>query len=100
MKYGVPIEVGGVAVDLLSAAANHCEDALAVPGIAGVPVVPLEVLIYLKLASPRPRDLADVIELIRLGVDRERIRTDLEARSPGLVERWDRAVADAWLGDD
>ena len=100
MKYGVPIQVGGVPVDLLSAAANRCEDALAVAGIAGVPVAPLEVLIYLKLASPRPRDLADVIELIRLGVDRERIRTDLETRSPQLVERWDRAVADAWRGDD
>lgn len=100
MKYGVPIQVGGVPVDLLSAATNRCEDALAVAGTAGVPVAPIEVLIYLKLASPRPRDLADVIELIRLGVDRERIRTDLEARSPQLVERWDRAVADAWRGDD
>jgi hypothetical protein len=71
-----------------------------VAATAGVPVVPLEALIYLKLASPRPRDLADVIALIRLGVDRERIRTDLETRSPQLVERWDRAVADAWRGDD
>jgi hypothetical protein len=100
MKYGVPIQVGGVPVDLLSATTNRCEDALAVAGIDGVPVAPLEVLIYLKLASPRPRDLADVIELIRLGIDRERIRTDLQARSPLLVERWDRAVADAWRGDD
>jgi hypothetical protein len=57
------------------------------------------VLIYLKLASPRPRDLADVIELIRLGVEREKIRADLQTRSPQLVERWDRAFADAWRGD-
>jgi hypothetical protein len=99
MKYGVPIQVGGVPVDLLSATANRCEDALGGAGTAGVPVVPLEVLIYLKLASPRPRDLADVTELIRLGVDRETIRTDLESRSPELVEKWDRAVADAWRGD-
>ncbi|HEV8239618.1 MAG TPA: hypothetical protein VGS57_09635 [Thermoanaerobaculia bacterium] len=101
MKYGVPIQVGGVPVDLLSAAANRCEDALAdaIAGTTGVPVAPIEVLIYLKLASPRPRDLADVVELIRLGVDRERIRTDLGARAPELVERWDRAVADAWRGD-
>jgi hypothetical protein len=100
MKYGVPIQVGGVPVDLLSATANGCEDALAITGIADVPVAPLEVLIYLKLSSPRPQDFADVIALIRLGVDRERIRTDLETRSPQLVERWDRAVADAWRGDD
>jgi hypothetical protein len=100
MKYGVPIQVGGVPVDLLSATATGCEDALPVSGIAGIPVAPLAVLIYLKLASPRPRDRADVIELIRLGVDRESIRTDLEARSPEVVERWERAVADAWHGDD
>jgi hypothetical protein len=30
MKYGVPIQVGGVAVDLLSARANHREDAIEV----------------------------------------------------------------------
>ena len=33
MKYGVPIQVGGVAVDLLSASANHREDALLAPPV-------------------------------------------------------------------
>jgi hypothetical protein len=100
MKYGVPIQVGGVAVDLLSASANNCEDALQNPQPGGVPVAPLEVLIYLKLTSPRPRDLADVIELIRLGIERDAIRAGLVARARHLVERWDRAVADAWCGDE
>jgi hypothetical protein len=58
-------------------------------------VAPPPVLIYLKLKSPRPRDLADVMELIRLGIERDAIRADLVARSPELVERWDRAVAEA-----
>jgi hypothetical protein len=100
MKYGVPIQVGGVAVDLLSASANDREDALENLPSGGVPVAPIAVLIDLKLRSPRPKDLADVIELIRLGIDRDAIRTDLLAHSPALVGKWDRAVADAWRGDE
>jgi hypothetical protein len=100
MKYGVPIQVGGVAVDLLSASAHDREDALEPPRAGGVSVAPLPVLIYLKLKSPRPKDLADVVELIRLGFDRDAIRADLVARSPELVEKWDRAVAEAWRGDE
>ena len=41
MKYGVPIQVGGVAVDLLSASANNREDALLDPRSSRVPVAPL-----------------------------------------------------------
>lgn len=101
MKYGVPIQVGGVAVDLLSASAHDREDALVVPGPStGVPVAPLPVLIYLKLRSPRPKDLADVMELIRLGIDRDAIRADLLARAPDLADKWDRAVAEAWREDE
>ena len=99
MKYGVPIQVGGVAVDLLSASANHREDALTSFRSDGVSVAPLEVLIYLKLKSPRPKDLADVMELIRLGIERAAIRADLVTHPPELVEKWDRAVADAWRGE-
>jgi hypothetical protein len=100
MKYGVPIQVGGVAVDLLSARANHREHALEGPRSSGVPVAPLPVLLYLKLKSPRPKDLADVMELIRLGIERDETRADLVARSPELLEKWDRAVAEAWRGDE
>src|SRR5207244_2219758 len=82
MKYGVPIQVGGVAVDLLSASASDREDALESLRSGGVPVASLAVLIDLKLKSPRPKDFADVAELIRLGIDREPIRADLLARSP------------------
>jgi len=100
MKYGVPIQVAGVPVDLVSASANRCEDALEPAPGGGVPVAPLPVLIYLKLASPRPRDLADVIELIRLGVERDEVRAFLDSRAAELVEKWDRAIAEAWREDD
>jgi hypothetical protein len=100
MKYGVPIQVAGVPVALLSASANRCEDALEPAAGGGVPVAPLPVLIYLKLASPRPRDLTDVIELIRLGVERDEVRAFLDSRAAELVEKWDRAIAEAWREDD
>lgn len=99
-KYGVPIQVGGVAVDLLSASANDREDALSTPPSSGVPVAPLPAPIRLKLSSPRPKDLADVTQLIRLGIDRDAIRADLLARAPEIVDKWDRAVAQAWSGDE
>lgn len=40
------------------------------------------------------------MELIRLGIERDPIRADLVARSPELVEKWDRAVAEAWREDE
>jgi hypothetical protein len=100
LKYGVPIQVGSVAVDLLSASSNNREDALQDLPPGGVPVAPLPVLIQLKLSSPRPKDLVDVLELIRLGIDRDVVRADLLLRAPQLVEKWDRAVADAWRDDE
>lgn len=63
-------------------------------------MAPMPVLISLELRSPRPKDLADVMELLRLGIERDAIRAGLVARSPELVEKWDRAVADAGRGDE
>lgn len=100
MKYGVPIQVEGVAVDLLSATANNREDSLVTSGGDPVPVAPIATLVYLKLKSPRPKDLVDVMELIRVGIDRDAIRADLVARSAELVDKWDRAVADTWSTDE
>lgn len=101
MKYGVPIQVGGVAVDLLSATANQWEDALAITTTSAVvPVAPIATLVYLKLKSPRPKDLVDVMELVRVGIDRDAVRAELVARSPELVDKWDRAVSEAWTGDE
>lgn len=99
MKAGIPIQVGGVLVDLLTAQPD--EGALgAVPVVrtgAEVPVAPIEALIHLKLKSPRLKDAADVIELLKAGIDRARCRawlatnaSALEARFEELVERAER----------
>ncbi len=39
----------------------------------GLPIVPIEVLIYTKLMAKRWRDLADVVELVKAGADLNRV---------------------------
>lgn len=63
-------------------------------------MAPVEVVVYMKLKSPRARDEADVVELARSGVDLGRIRSYLAANAPGLVERFDAMVARARAEDE
>ena len=94
MKAGMPIQVDGVVVDFLSAKAMHVPLDAPVPG-AGVPVALLSTLLHLKLLSPRRKDWADVVELIKAGADTKQVRAYLEVQAPQLLSRWDAAVADA-----
>ncbi|MBL8924084.1 MAG: hypothetical protein JNJ54_34825 [Myxococcaceae bacterium] len=96
MKPGVPIQVAGVIVDHLSAQAG--EEFLTVdlpaPGNS-LAVAPIEVLIYLKLKSPRLKDRADVVELLKAGADLPRCRAWLERNAPSMVASLDDAAATA-----
>ena len=70
----VPIAVGAVPVDPVSIGINEefltasFDDAVT---DVGIPIAPLEVLIYLKLSAGRKRDKSDVLELIKAGVELE-----------------------------
>src|SRR5438128_517761 len=80
-KPGIPFQVSGIAVALLSAKSDepNLVDALSAAATSGdVPVAPIETLIYLKLKSPRHKDLTDVIELIKAGIDQKRVRSHLD----------------------
>jgi hypothetical protein len=80
-KPGVPIQVGGVLVDYLSAAAlgKHLEETINHPTSAGeLPVVSIEALIYMKLLAKRRKDLLDVTELLKAGADAKKIREYLQ----------------------
>lgn len=96
LRPGVPIQVGGVAVDHLSVqeGEEHLASALA-GATAQVPVAPLDALVYLKLRSPRRRDHADVLELIKQGIDAAVCRRYLEAHAPDLVDRFDELVLES-----
>jgi hypothetical protein len=96
---GVPIQIGGVAVDHLSAkpdeaflgeALEHATQA------QGVPVLGVEPLVYLKLVSPRPKDRLDVLELIHAGLDVGACERWLTAHAPTLLPKWQAIVAEAW----
>ncbi len=93
MKPGAPIQVSGVAIDFLSIGADekHLEAALANSG----EIAPAAVLVYLKLKSPRLKDRADVVELIKAGLDAGTVRNYLGANAPMLVPKLDEAVASA-----
>jgi hypothetical protein len=86
MKPGVPIQVNGVLVDHLSAQDDErfLTSGLPLPG-DGLVVAPIEILTYLKLKSPRAKDRADLVELVKAGMDVARCRAWLERHAPALV---------------
>lgn len=87
----VPIQVGNVPVDNLAvpATAAHLSAALEKADESeGIPIAPIEALVYMKLASPRTKDAADVVELVKVGVDTARIEEYLQTNAPELVAKW------------
>lgn len=96
MKAGVPIQVAGVIVDHLSAQAGESflTAGLPAPGSA-LAVAPIEVLVYLKLKSPRLKDRADIVELLKAGADQARCRAWLEQHAPTFAADFDAAVETA-----
>ena len=94
MRAGIPIQVNGVAIDLLSIGEgeDHLAEALgAVPGS----VADAAPLIYLKLKSPRHKDRTDVIELVKVGIDVDGVRAYLKTYAPPLLASFEAAVAQA-----
>ena len=97
MAPGVPIGAGGVPVDHLGILPqeSHLEEALRHPAIdGGLPIAPLETLIYLKLKSPRRRDEADVTELLRINNPKP-VRLYLEKHAPDMLTKFDALASEA-----
>lgn len=95
MKPGVPIQANGVIVDHLSAQNEPFLAAELPPAEVQLEVAPIEVLLYLKLKSPRAKDRADIIELIKAGADVARVRKFLVAHAASLLPALDKAVEEA-----
>jgi len=94
MKAGVPIQIGGVLVDLLSAQPEDgaLRDIPVTSAGEEVPVAPVEALVHLKLKSPRMKDASDVIELLKAGIDQARCRAWLQANASALLPRFEELV--------
>lgn len=98
LRAGLPIRVGAVAVDLIWIAPgeDHLLDALVRPEMSeGIPVAPIPVLVYMKMRSARRKDAADLVELIKAGIDIRRVRQYLAAKAPDLMARFDDLVEEA-----
>ena len=97
-KAGVPIEVGGIRIDYLSPVSlgSQLEEVLDHPLMnEGLAVVPIEALIYMKLVAKRRKDLVDVVELVKVGVDVKRVRDYLQQFASDLVPLFEELVNEA-----
>lgn len=94
MRSEIPIEIRGVAIDTIWANSKEEESGIASAktGGHGVRVAPLEVIMAMKIRARRVQDDADVVALLRHGVDENAIRTALNRFDPGLVGRFDQLV--------
>jgi hypothetical protein len=94
----VPIRVGNVAVDPISVGPDeaHLLDAIeSAPRSDGIPVLPIEALVYMKVKSPRRKDSADVVELLKAGIDGEKVSAYLSKHAPALLAKFDQLAAEA-----
>jgi hypothetical protein len=91
VRAGLPIQVGGVAVDCLSVRDDEPFLAAALAAPPGS-FAPAPVLVYMKLKSPRSKDRQDVIELIKVGIDVDACRSYLESNALQLVAKLDDAI--------
>jgi hypothetical protein len=96
---GVPLRVGNVPVDpiLPAPSESHLDRDLDRAIVSdGVPVAPIEALVYMKLRSPRKKDKTDIIELAKTaGFDEDLIRVYLEENAQELVDAFDQIVDEA-----
>jgi len=97
-KPGVPIEVDGVSIDCLSPTSlgPQVEEVLDHPPMSeGLPVVPIEVLIYSKLLAKRRRDFVDIVEFVKAGADVKRVRDYLSQYASDLLPSFEELVTEA-----
>lgn len=91
LRPGVPFQVNHVAVDFLGAEPGETFLAAALDAPAGS-TIGGPALVYMKLKSPRHRDLTDVIELVKAGIDVGACRAYLQMHAPSFVAALDAAV--------
>lgn len=97
-KAGVPIEIDGIRIDYLSPAGlgPQMESVLNHPAISeGIPIAPIDALVYMKLKASRRRDLLDVVELIKAGINLKPVRDYLQHYATDLQPMFEELVKEA-----
>jgi hypothetical protein len=94
----VPVRVGDVVVDPISVGQDepHLLDAIKrAPVSGGIAILPIEALVYMKLKSPRRKDAADVVELVKAGIDTTKVTTYISSFAPDLTDKFQKLVLEA-----
>ncbi len=91
---GVPIQIGGVAVDYLSPIKEAGQDRIIedARGKTDLQVIVIEQLVYMKLAVGRQKDQSAIVGLLQRGADVDLIRAFLTSVAPDLIPRFDRLL--------
>lgn len=95
---GVPYKINGIDVDTLALPAGGESVAAMLndaPTSDGVPVLPVEAVVHLKLIAHRQKDISDVVELLKAGTPVRTIRQHLRDTAPELVGMFDACVTAA-----
>jgi hypothetical protein len=93
MRPGVPIQVSGVLVDFLSI--DPDEDYLTDDLTTSGDIASANVLVYLKLKSPRAKDRVDIIELVKAGLNVAACHAYLTLHRDALTAKFNECVAAA-----
>lgn len=98
LRAGIPVEAHGISVDAISVRDDerHLLSAIeTAESSEGIPVIAVEALVYLKLSSPRSQDRQDVLNLVGVGLDLDRVRRYLDANAPKVREKFEAIVRTA-----
>ena len=89
LKVGVPWDVDGVRVDSVPADRVTGEQLDESASSEGIPIVDVEVLIYMKLLVHRRQDKLDIVKLLQAGADEDSVREYLEENARHLIPLFD-----------
>lgn len=94
----VPVRVGNVAIDPISVGPgdSYLREAIAQAPISdGIRILPVEALVAMKLGSPRRKDAADIVELVKAGIDTKKVEAYLARVTPNRVAKFKTLVSEA-----
>jgi len=97
-KPGLPVSYMGVGIDWISLEPSEqsaLSPYLVLPETGEVPAMPASPLVAMKLLAGRQKDQADVVELIKAGIDTEDARRFLARHFPGKLDLFDRLARQA-----
>ena len=99
LKYTLPYQgVGNVRIDYISikGAEGILTEAVANAKVdQGIPVVPIEALVVMKLVANRYKDRSDVVEMVKGGIPVVRVRMYITEKAPHLLEKFESLVSQA-----